>query len=275
MASLAPRALFQPAAGGQRLFIHHPPATSRCRGAVLYLHPLADEMNKARRMAALQCRALAANGYAALQIDLAGCGDSSGDFADATWAAWLDDSLLAARWLQAQHPGPLWLWGLRAGCLLATAASHQLPDLAGLLLWQPPANGQLLLQQFLRMRAAQGMQEGQNKGAMAQLRAELAAGQHVEVGGYALSPGLAEGLGAATLEPAAHCRQVGWFETTTREPVALLPAGAASIAAWQACGIDVHAQAVAGPAFWQTTEIEDAPALVDATLAYLATRVGA
>ena len=76
---------------------------------MLYLHPLADEMNKARRMAALQCRALAANGYAALQIDLAGCGDSSGDFANATWSGWLDDSLQAARWLLAQHPGPLWL----------------------------------------------------------------------------------------------------------------------------------------------------------------------
>lgn len=259
--------MFLPAPGGQRLVIHHQPSTAQCRGAVLYLHPLADEMNKARRMAALQCRALAAQGFAALQVDLLGCGDSSGDFADATWAAWLDDSVRAAGWLQALHSAPLWLWGLRAGCLLATAASHRLADVAGLMLWQPPASGQSVLQQFLRMRAAQGLQDGQNKGAMAQLRAELGAGRHVDVGGYAVSPGLAEGLGNATLEPAPHCRRLAWFETTTRDPLALLPASATTTAAWQARGADVHAEAVTGPPFWQTTEIEDAPALIEASLA--------
>jgi alpha/beta superfamily hydrolase len=39
-------------------------------------------MNKARRMAALQARALAALGYGVLLLDLHGCGDSSGDFGD-------------------------------------------------------------------------------------------------------------------------------------------------------------------------------------------------
>ena len=50
---------FLPTTDGQRLCIHHSPA-GPARGAVLYLHPWAEEMNKARRVAALQSRALAA-----------------------------------------------------------------------------------------------------------------------------------------------------------------------------------------------------------------------
>ncbi|MBK8384562.1 MAG: hypothetical protein IPL11_02315 [Candidatus Accumulibacter sp.] len=41
--------------------------------------------NKSWRIVPLQARALATAGYAVLQIDLMGCGDSSGDFGDATW----------------------------------------------------------------------------------------------------------------------------------------------------------------------------------------------
>ena len=66
---------------GQRLCIHHPPRRGEpARGAVLHLHAFAEEMNKSRRMVALQARALAEAGFAVLQIDLHGCGDSGGDF---------------------------------------------------------------------------------------------------------------------------------------------------------------------------------------------------
>jgi len=43
-------------------------------------------MNKSRRMVALQARALAGRGFAVLQMDALGCGDSAGDMQDATWA---------------------------------------------------------------------------------------------------------------------------------------------------------------------------------------------
>ena len=100
-------AFFQPApGGGQRLYLHHTPRAGQTPlGAVLYIHPWAEEMNKSRRMAALGSRALAAQGWAVLQVDLLGCGDSSGDFGDATWEAWLDDVTQAAQWLRARHPG--------------------------------------------------------------------------------------------------------------------------------------------------------------------------
>ena len=93
---------------------------------VLYLPPFAEEMHKSRRMAALQARALARAGYAVLQLDLSGCGDSAGDFGDATWDAWRDDIRLAYGWLAGQVPGAITLWGLRLGACLAVELAAEL-----------------------------------------------------------------------------------------------------------------------------------------------------
>ena len=54
---------------GRRFALHHRPAGPP-RGLVVYVHPFAEEMNKSRRMAALQSRALAEAGFAVLQLDL-------------------------------------------------------------------------------------------------------------------------------------------------------------------------------------------------------------
>ena len=138
-----PKAFFLPAElaeGGQRFCLFYPAEWGQnggaARGLVLYIHPFAEEMNKARRMAALQARALAQGGYSVLQIDLSGCGDSSGDFGDATWKGWVNDVVQGCHWLRGQSNiqsaasdnVPLWLWGLRAGCLLAVEASGQLVE---------------------------------------------------------------------------------------------------------------------------------------------------
>jgi uncharacterized protein len=297
--------------------MHHPPAGT-CQGSVLFLHAFAEEMNKSRRMVALTARAIAAAGFAVLQIDLLGCGDSSGDLADASWAAWVDDTCQGAAWLQARYPGPLWLWGERAGSLLAVAAlpqvvAAQAERLAAggaakyassakpavhLLLWQPQTQGKLVLQQFLRLKMAAQMQQaqpdpgghaasstgngsvaapapaaatGQAKGITEALQAELVQGRFVDVAGYRVGPALAQGLAAATLLqaiPATGSRLV-WLELTSRMPGALLPASATALAKWQAAGWQVTSAALAGPPFWQTVEIEEAPALVLATVALL------
>lgn len=263
---------------GQRLCLHHAPPAGGVRALVLYLHPFGEEMNKSRRMAALQSRALADAGCGVLQIDLQGCGDSSGDFADATWQGWLDDAELGVAWLRRQHgqEHPLWLWGLRAGALLAVQAAARLEGAgANLLLWQPPASGKSLLQQFLRLKTLGGLQSTTEAGAPAkltteQLRSDLLAGQSVDVAGYALSPALALGLDAATLDPQGATARIVWAEVSSRTPPALLPASAARVQAWQSAGRAVETHAVSGPAFWQTQEIEDAPALIEATVAALA-----
>ena len=302
-------AFFLPADPGQRFCLLHPAQGGIERGLVVYAHPFAEEMNKSRRMAALQARALSAAGYTVLQIDLLGCGDSSSDFGDATWQSWVDDVVAACRWLRAPglrslrapdsslraqrgNPGdlsatmdchglrprsdeaapPLWLWGLRAGCLLAVDAARQLSEPCNFLFWQAPAAGKTLLQQFLRLKVAGDMLSGQSKGVMEAMRQQLADGSAVEIAGYLLAPGLASGLEKATLSPPpsrSDAQQLVWMELSTREDANLSPASVKTIALWQQAGYRVSSHVAQGPAFWQTTEIEEAPALIEATVASL------
>ena len=70
-----------------------------CRFAALYVPPALDEMNKSRRMAALQARALARLGGTVALFDPRGTGDSAGEHGDATWDDWRCDVLTAWRWL--------------------------------------------------------------------------------------------------------------------------------------------------------------------------------
>lgn len=282
------------AGNGSRFAIFHP-AQGDCVGLAVYLHPLAEEMNKARRMAALQARALAAKGLDVLQIDLLGCGDSSGNAKDSTWAAWQDDTLLAAQWLRHRHPGrsdmPLWLWGLRSGALLASSTAQERAQELGpcnFLFWQPAQQGKILLQQFLRLVTASQMIQSlpdtdagahvaaTKKPGTEQLRARLRQGQTLEVAGYQLSPGLALGLESTTLDPPTVAmkpdapRRMLWLETSPRADPALAPASQTALERWRQAGYRVQAHAVRGPNFWQTTEIEDAPALLEATCQLLA-----
>jgi exosortase A-associated hydrolase 2 len=270
---------------GTRFAMYHAPQATPVRGMVVYVPPFAEEMNKSRRMAAMQARKLASRGHAVLQMDLLGCGDSAGDSGDAHWEAWVEDVLFAARWLKRRTtvllpPGaaapPLWLWGLRAGCLLAAAAAARLDEPCALAFWQPVADGKVMLRQFLRLKSAAAMLGAGGTGAsIERLRADLAAGLTVDVAGYRLRPELALPLEAATLALPSSAQRAEWFEVSTRANGGLSPALATAAQRWAVGGCPVGTHVVTGPPFWQTTEIEDAPALVDATAAALDEASGA
>jgi len=276
--SALPQAFFLPMDGGrrgQRFCLFHQAIGTSPRGAVVYVHPFAEEMNKSRRMASIQARALSNAGYSVLQMDLLGCGDSSGDFSDATWQNWVSDVVEASRWLQQREAAPLWLWGLRAGCLVATAAAVELDTPCQLLFWQPPSAGNTLLQQFLRLKSVGDMLEGKAKGAMQGARQQLCGGASVNVAGYTLAPELAGGLEAAMLKPPPQGGRVEWMELSTRADAVMSPVSERTSALWRNGGFSVRTRIVTGPAFWQTSEIEDAPDLIVATLAALAMPVEA
>ena len=272
--------------GGQRFCLFHEAHGSPARGQIVYVHPFAEEMNKSRRMAALQARAFAQAGYDVLQIDLLGCGDSSGDFGDATWQAWVNDVVQGCRWLRCRNSASgagsqlpaLWLWGLRAGCLVAVEAARALDTPCNFIFWQPPASGKPLLQQFLRLKVAGDMLGGQAKGAMEYLRQQLDTGEAVEIAGYRLSPELAAGLEQALPVPpldSGRVERLEWFEMSTRADAQLSPISGKTFALWQTAAIAARSHVVNGPAFWQTSEIEEAPALILVTLAAVNQMAGA
>lgn len=240
-------------------------------GGLLYLHPFAEELNKSRRMAALAAREFAERGWCVLQLDCHGCGDSAGDFGDATWNGWIADVGLGWDWLCRHVDAPVALWSLRGGSLLAADWLARVDARPPLLMWQPVTNGKQHLTQFLRLKAASEMlAESDAKAVMAKIRDELKAGCEVEVAGYRLSPALASGLDAAALRlPASFPSPVALLELASGERADVSPALRTSVSRWAADGTPVTAEAVPGPPFWQTQEIEIAPGLIERSAAIL------
>lgn len=262
-----PQAFFLAAEHGERYCLFHAPQGTAPKSRLLYLHPFAEEMHAARRVAAQQCRALAADGHAVLQIDLFGCGDSSGDFGDATWSTWVQDALLGLHWLQAHTPAtPTWLWGLRAGALLACAATQawhtqHLTAPLNLLLWHPPASGQQQLQQFLRLHtAAQWL----GREALGEPPAQrLAAGRHAHVAGYRLSPIMATELDTVRLDLPPGQGRIEVIDISASSPPAISPWIKRQQTIWHSAGWQTRAQAIQAAAFWQHVVESSLPSSLD------------
>ncbi|MGA8147383.1 MAG: hydrolase 2, exosortase A system-associated [Gallionellaceae bacterium] len=256
---------------GQLFCLYLAPADKEASQGILYLHPFAEEMHKSRRMAALQARAFARAGFAVLQVDLTGCGDSAGDFGDAAWEAWRDDAQLAHAWLAGNVSGPITLWGLRIGASLAVDIAPSLANLSRLLLWQPVANGDQYLTQFLRIKLASEMlSEGQAQSGTQELRAKLDAGQPIEIGGYMLAPDLARGLAKLKLAELPPTCAVEWIDVGAAPSDDIAPAGRRIVEAWRTAGTSVHTHTVRGETFWSTQEITECAQLVEITMKVMA-----
>ena len=255
---------------GERFCLYHAPRSGmECRGIFLYVHPFGEEMNKSRRMAALQARAFAEIGFGVLQMDLFGCGDSSGDFADARWNIWKRDLALARTWAENRVAAPISLWGLRLGALLALDfARSSKKKVDQIILWQPVISGESFLTRFLRLQLANEMlvKGNEKTGGTSALRSALEAGKPLEVAGYELAPALAiaiDGLKAAELTVTSS--RIHWFEIVPEQGRAMAPAGAKVVTAWKENAIDLHLHLISCSPFWATQEILECPELVSAT----------
>lgn len=269
-ASIPAEPFFLKADHGARFCLYHgPPATQECHGAVIYIHPFGDEMNKSRRMAAVQARAFAAAGFGILQIDLYGCGDSSGEFREARWDIWKQDVLVAKKWIEDKTKAPVSLWGLRLGALLALDFAKSSPQgIRGIILWQPVISGESFLTQFLRLQLANEMLAGgqEKKGSTNALRAALAAGKTLEVAGYELSPELASAIdGLKAIELAVKNMCIHWFEVVTEEGRGIPPPVEKVAGAWKQNEVDLHMHLVTCLPFWATQEISECSNLVATT----------
>ena len=265
---VARSASFVAAARGRRFrLVVEPASGSAVRGTVVLAHAFAEEMNKTRRMCSRMAGLLAADGWRVVLRDLAGCGDSSGEFRDATWHEWLGD--LDAELAVAEAHQPVWLWCVRAGALLAPALLEGRPAL-NLLLWQPVTSGSQHLQQFLRLHAgARIVGSAKSAGELTPAQ-QLRAGQTVEVGGYELTPALAGGLEQATFAvPAGRAGRIVWLDVTTDAPPQPSPASQRAAERLHQRGAALHLEAMQGLPFWQTQEIEENEALLDRTRALM------
>jgi exosortase A-associated hydrolase 2 len=236
---------------------------------VIYLHPFAEEMNRARRMAALQARKLTSVGFGVLLLDLYGCGDSAGDFGDARWETWLGDVAAGIAWLQRDMPRRLSLLGLRLGALLAmSVATGCREDLERVVLWQPVLSGTTMVTQLLRVRLAASMGETDApQESSRDLRLRLERGESLEVAGYEMAPELVRGIEDQDMESIGSTTGlcVHWLELVREESTRLNPKSLCVIEGWREEGARVSEATVIGEPFWTLQETTLAPRLLAAT----------
>ncbi len=259
-----PRPLFLDGPRGPLFGVLHAPPSGR-REALVYVPPLAEEANRARRMVHLLGRRLVEQGVGLLLLDPHGTGDSAGDFADATWDGWRADVAAGCAWLRGEGFAEVGLLGLRlGGCLALEAAAVTGPS--RVVLWQPVTRGATYLNQFLRIRVAAGLGGAADGETTKDLKARFASGEVVEIGGYPMPPELAasiEQLDLTGLGRRAGCA-IAWLQVGGGE---LPPAAARAVEAWRADGLEASARVVPGEAFWSIEETTLVPGLIDATAA--------
>lgn len=278
-------------ARGTLLGVYHPPQ-GRLRGHVLHLPAFAEEANATRRLSAQASRALAQEGWAVLRFDLWGCGDSTGDLAQARWGIWLDDATLAMRCLlqqagpSAQPDLPCWLWGVRLGALMASQldqrwsadASAPATGRRHILAWQPTWLGQHCLNHWRRIHTAKGwLQPGAPASNATPAPEEVspsttATSSVAWLGGYPLSSDLVSDLAAQQALPGrAHGQQLVWLDSVATDDGQQPPPGVArQTAAWLDAGWQAQWQGLPGPAYWLGVDTTEHPALIQATRQALA-----
>ena len=255
---------FLPGHAGNLFTLYHRPAgPAGCRGGVLYVHPFANEMNHTRRWAAVLARALAGDGWGVLQVDLFGCGDSDGDFRDASWKTWVDDLTTAFDWLEERVGGRVGLVGMRLGGLLALDfASRARRNIDRVLLWHPVVSGQQMMTEFLRLRLlsdAIGVRAGETATTTEELRQKINSGEPVEVHGYEIMPHLSQAiaelhiarLGLAVASP------IQWVEVVSGAPDRGRPLAQTTVHAWQAAGREATLHLAVGRPFWSSPRIHN------------------
>ncbi len=267
MTAVAARAHWRPCfldGPAGRMFALHVYAEARCEAArgVVFCPPFAEEMNKSRRTVRLAAEALAAAGHEVLVPDLHGTGDSAGEFHDASWEAWLAELAFAGDWLAARGLEQQVFWGMRMGAALAVEAANR-AEAERLLLWQPVVNGATFVTQFLRMRLAADAMFGDSASSTAELRALLADGRQIEVGGYTLTPHLVAALDGVDLLRTLPPSPVHWAELVAAEGRPFTAASRKLIEVWEGAGIALDDAKLVGPSFWATPEIAVPAALVE------------
>ncbi len=241
------------------------------QGTVLHLPAFAEEMNKSRAMVASQAREMAGVGYDVLLPDYFGTGDSGGEFCEASWEIWLEDMQNCLAQLSRKPLGPLVLWGLRLGGLMAMQLSGELETQPSrLILWNPVLSGEQYMQQFLRLRLANSMMYGESKEKAADLKKHLEDKGCLEVAGYELSNDMFMQLCSRNAEsldiPAV--THVLWGEVSPSVKGLTIPAQKL-VNKWCEGKLSVEVQSIDGSQFWATQEISRAEKLIEKTTDWL------
>ena len=238
---------------------------------VLLLPSIFEEMNLCRAILAKQAFYLNQQGYCVYALDYAGTGDSEGEIEEFTAQHWQQNVLDTVSWLSAQGVSSIDLWGVRFGALLAMQSVQSIQELLSvnsILLWKPVTKGKQFMTQFLRLKQANSMMQGQEK---VNWREHILEGNETEVAGYPINAELLNSVDELEMpKQLAFEVPICWMELSAAKPT---PAIGMQNKLWP---VDQYQLACyEGSAFWQIPEIFVQPDLLEPTLSALEVSHGA
>jgi exosortase A-associated hydrolase 2 len=257
-------------AGAMAGMLH--PAAGQAAVGLVFCHAFAEERKSSALTMARLARAAAGAGFPVLRFDYRGCGDSEGDFIDATVGTRLEDIVRAASELHERSDVErICLLGLRLGATLAARAVERLGGCAGLVLIEPIANAEAYLGAEMRRKLLRQMiTHGRSGASRDEMLAEMERDDAVlDMDGFAVRGSTwreltALGIRAGQVSfagPVLVC-QVHFKE-------ALRPDIESVGAVFEQAGADVTVSSVVLPPFWNRIDVTLAPELESAVTDWL------
>ncbi|MEZ5571760.1 MAG: hydrolase 2, exosortase A system-associated [Halioglobus sp.] len=238
------------------------------RAHIVFIPPFGEEMNRCRSLVATQARSFARAGYSCTLVDFYGTGDSQGVLREASLEVWKRNIRTTIDTLQREIPGPLVLWGLRLGGLIALdyAATSALEP-RHIILWQPVTSAALYVTQVLRQRVASLMVRDLPAETTKEIRQRLEEGKDVEIAGYTLGGQLVRDIEKIELSGAgALCSEtIYWLENVAETGKEIGIASQKVVNLLTTNGNRVDVKTFCDPPIWQIHERDFAPQLLATT----------
>lgn len=227
------------------------------RGHVLYLPPVGEELNRCRTVIASHAKIFAAAGLECTVVDYYGTGDSDGDFCQGDLSIWQQDIAALVSSIHKEQDGSIYLAGFRLGALFALSFINDNPNLVeSCLLIQPVINGKQFVTQLLRQRLAGQINNGLGADSTEQMRAAMADGHNIEVGGYEFNSDLLLALDKLSISNFTSLNKVKchWLEFQQIADKGLSIASKRTVDSLINNGNTVETQIASDPPIWQLNE---------------------
>lgn len=194
------------------LYACHHEAQTRNKKAtpIVICSPLGHEYERCHRAVKQLASALAKVGFDVLRFDYSGTGNSTGEYADADFEDWLDDTHRAIDFLkQRTGVSHVAMIGLRLGATIAYQVACQREDIVSSVLWSPCLEGQSLLDYW----------EAVQKGHQQALGYDNSEQSPTEVLGFPLTHKVRQQLSALIITPEQVLSQLGGVSMVIDEPL--------------------------------------------------------
>ncbi len=259
------------ASGRELVGVLHHAASDRPHAAVVVVHPFAEEKKFSHRVLVNLARELARRDVATLRFDLSGCGDSSGDTADARLVHWREDIASACAQMTGRADAPLVLMGLRLGATLALAHAADATPTPTVVLWEPIIDGGKYIDQILRRRMIKEMMTtGKKATGRKAVLAQLEAAGYLDLDAIAVGRGLIEDISSLDAQGLAKqftgdalCVQIAF----NAEVSSALEGLAAEM---KAAGANVETIGIREQVIWDRVELVEAKELIRTTADWIA-----